>query len=149
MTRRLLVIAAGLLLGAQAPGPTAPGQAAPVPATPASAPAAVSAQSTAAPPSNGWVARSTADIQVLDKVNAHATTLTLKVGQAADNASLSITLRACQVRPPDLPPDSTAFLDIDDHRPGAPGFHGWMFAKEPSLSMLENPIYDVRLVDCH
>ncbi len=132
MTRRLLVLAAGLLLGAQASAPTP---------APASAPAES--------PADAWVARSSADIQVLDKVNAHATTLTLKIGQAADNASLSITLRACQTRPSDQPADSTAYLDIDDHRPGAPGFHGWMFAKEPSLSMLENPIYDVRLVDCH
>ena len=125
-----------MLLAAQAPAPVSP---APVSSTP----------SASASPPNTWVTRTSADIQVLDKVNAHATTLTLKVGQAADNASLSISLRACQVRPPDLPQDSTAFLDIADHRPGAPGFHGWMFAKEPSLSMLENPIYDVRLVACH
>lgn len=134
MIRRALVVAAGLLLSAQAP-------------IPAAAPASVTPSSMSPP--NTWVTRSAADIQVLDKVNAHATTLTLKVGQAADNASLSISLRACEVRPPDLPQDSAAFLDIADHRPGAPGFHGWMFAKEPALSMLENPIYDVRLVACH
>jgi hypothetical protein len=96
-----------------------------------------------------WVPRTTADIQVLDKVNAASVTVTLKVGQVADNASLSITLRACSVRPPDLPQDATAYLDIADSRPGAPGFHGWIFANEPALSMLEHPIYDVRLINCH
>ncbi len=93
--------------------------------------------------------RNTAELLVLDKVNARSTPLTLKVGQAADNASLSITLRACVTRPPDLPGDSAAYLDIKDSRPGAPGFHGWMFANEPALSMLEHPIYDLHLVSCH
>jgi hypothetical protein len=103
----------------------------------------------ASSPGPDWLPRTTAELQVLDKVSAHATPLTLKVGQAADNASLSITLRACMVRPPDREQDSAAYLDIQDSRPGAPGFHGWMFSNEPSLSMLEHPIYDVRLVSCH
>jgi hypothetical protein len=102
-----------------------------------------------APSPDVWVPRTTADIQVLDKVNAASVTITLKVGQVADNASLSITLRACSVRPPDLPQDATAYLDIADGRPGAPGFHGWIFANEPALSMLEHPIYDLRLINCH
>ena len=96
-----------------------------------------------------WLQRDTADLLVLDKVNAKSTALTLKVGQAADNASLSITLRACAVRPPDQAQDSTAFLDVRDSRPGAPGFHGWMFANEPSVNMLEHPVYALRLVACH
>ena len=96
-----------------------------------------------------WLPRDTADVLVLDKVNAKATSLTLKVGQAAENASLSIALRSCETRPPDVPKDYAAYFDITDSRPGAPGFHGWMLANEPSVSMLQHPIYDVRLVDCH
>ncbi len=105
----------------------------------------------APPPSvpGSWVPRDTADLLVLDKVNAKSTPLTLKVGQAADNASLSITLRACSVRPPDQQQDATAYLDIRDSRAGAPGFHGWMFVNEPAVNMLEHPVYDVRLVACH
>ena len=105
----------------------------------------------APPPSapGTWVPRDTADLLVLDKVNAKATPLTLKVGQAADNASLSITLRACSVRPPDQQQDSAGYLDIRDSRAGAPGFHGWVFANEPAVNMLEHPVYDVRLVACH
>jgi hypothetical protein len=105
-----------------------------------------------APPSGSppdtWLPRTTADIQVLDKVNAQSGTVTLKVGQVAENASLSITLRGCAVRPPDLPQDATAYIDVADSRKGAPGFHGWIFANEPSLSMLEHPIYDLRLLAC-
>ena len=95
-----------------------------------------------------WLPRDTADLVILDKVNAKSTPLTLKVGQAADNASMSITLRSCVARPADLPKDSAAFFDIKDSRPGAPGFHGWMLANEPSVSMFQHPIYDVRLVVC-
>ena len=105
----------------------------------------------AAPPSapGTWLPRDTADLLVLDKVNAKSAALTLKVGQAADNASLSITLRACAVRPPDQVQDASAYLDVKDSRAGAPGFHGWMFANEPGVSMLEHPVYDIRLVACH
>ena len=97
---------------------------------------------------DSWLPRNTANIQVLDKVNAQSGTVTLKVGQVAENASLSITLRGCAVRPPDLPQDATAYIDVADSRKGAPGFHGWIFANEPSLSMLEHPIYDLRLLGC-
>ena len=129
MTRRLL--AAGLMLLAAA--------AAPAPAPPAKQDL----------PEQGWVTRGAADLLVLDKVSAQSTPLTLKVGQSADNVSLSITLRNCVIRPPDMPADSAAYLDIIDSRPGAPGFHGWMFANEPAVSMFEHPIYDLRLVNCH
>ncbi len=96
-----------------------------------------------------WIPRETADLQVLDKVSARSSSITLRVGQAADNASLSISLRECVVRPPTMAPDSAAFLDISDSRPGAPGFHGWLFSNEPALSMFEHPIYDIHLVACH
>jgi hypothetical protein len=101
-----------------------------------------------ASPPDTWLPRTTADIQVLDKVNAQSGVVTLKVGQVAENASLSITLRGCAVRPPDLPQDATAYIDVADSRKGAPGFHGWIFANEPALSMLEHPIYDLRLLAC-
>jgi hypothetical protein len=114
----------------------------------ADAPPTADSAPTLSPPDT-WLPRTTAEIQVLDKVNAQSSTLTLKVGQVAENASLSITLRACDVRPPDLPADATAYLDIADSRRGAPGFHGWIFANEPALSMLEHPIYDLRLLGCH
>lgn len=98
---------------------------------------------------DAWLQRGTGELQILDTVNAHVTAVSLKVGQSADNASLSIALRSCVVRPPDQAPDAAAFLDISDKRPGAPGFHGWMFANEPAVAMLEHPIYSVRLVACH
>ena len=116
-------------------------QAQPTQAQPTKAPGSQSSPDT-------WLPRGNAELQVLDTVNAKAATVTLRVGQSADNASLSIVLRACVIRPPDMRADSAAFLDIADSRRGAPGFHGWMFANEPAVSMLEHPIYSVRLVGC-
>ncbi len=87
-------------------------------------------------------------LQALDKVNAQATTLPVKVGQTATFGSLSITLQACVVRPPDMPQDAAAFLTIVDSHPDQPGFKGWMLKSDPSLSMLEHPLYDIRVAGC-
>ncbi len=127
---RSALLLAMLLLAAAGPDPVKPD------AAPQSVP-------------DAWQPRDTAELVILDKVNAKATNLTLKVGQAAENASLSFALRACVARPPDLPKDSAAFFDIVDSRPGAPAFHGWILANEPSVSMFQHPIYDVRLAACH
>ncbi len=95
-----------------------------------------------------WLPQGTAELQVLDKANAQNALLTVKVGQEAHYGSLNIQVQACSSRPPDQPRDSAAFLTITDSRPDAPGFRGWMLANNPSLSMLQHPIYDVRVVAC-
>lgn len=87
-------------------------------------------------------------VQVLDKPDAQSTVLTIKAGQAATYRSLTITVKACDVRPPDVPPDSTAFLEVTDSHPGQPGFNGWMLASNPSLNMMQNPIYNVQVKGC-
>jgi hypothetical protein len=95
-----------------------------------------------------WVPQTTAQLQVLDKVNAQNAVLTVKVGQEARFASLNILVQACDVHPPDQPRDAAAFLTVTDSHGDAPAFHGWMLANEPSVSMLQDPIYDVRVVAC-
>lgn len=110
------------------------------------------AAETVAPPvlpdPDTWLPRPVAELRVLDKVGAQATPMVLTVGQGAAFHSLTVTLRACAVRPPELPPDSAAFLDITDSHEGQPGFHGWMFSGEPQIAMLESPLYDVHLMSC-
>ncbi len=100
------------------------------------------------PDPDTWLARPGAELRVLDKVGAQAAPVLLTVGQGSTFHSLIVTLRACAVRPPELPPDSAAFLDIVDSHEGGPGFHGWMFSGEPQIAMLENPLYDVHLLSC-
>jgi hypothetical protein len=137
-------LAAALLLlplEARAQQPAAPAPAAPAPGAAPGAPAP--------PPQNAWLPKPVADLVALDKVTARTTPLSVHVGQTATFGSLAIAVRACDIRPPDQPADATAFLDISDSHPGAPQFHGWMVVSAPSLSMLEHPIYDVRLAGCH
>ena len=120
-------------------GIAAPAFAQPRPTPPAPPPAA-------AP--EGWQPRTTAELVLLDKVRAQPSTQSVRMGQSLTYGTLTITLRGCVTRAPDLPQDSAAFLEVVDSRPGAPGFRGWMLANEPALGQLEHPIYDVRLVAC-
>ncbi len=117
------------------------------PAQPPPAQAVPGAPPAAAPPST-WLPQATAMLQVLDKVNAENAVLTVKVGQSAQFGSLTIQVQACQIRPPDQPQDATAYLTITDSHKDAPGFRGWILANHPSASMLQHPIYDVRVVGC-
>ena len=60
-------------------------------------------------------------------------------------------LVAAKLQPPDEVPDSAAYLRITDSRgPSAsvPAFLGWMFANAPGVSMLEHPVYDIRVIEC-
>lgn len=99
-------------------------------------------------PGPAWLPRGGAELQVLDKANARSQNLSVRVGGSAQYGSLTIEVRSCATRPPDQPADAAAFLVITDSHPGAPGFRGWMLASAPSASMLEHPIYDVRVRGC-
>ena len=79
-------------------------------------------------------------LQGLDKVTARISTFEAPVG-----------VRYCRKRPPEEPPESCVFLEIDEIRRGERPkrhFSGWMFASSPALSALEHPVYDVWAVDC-
>lgn len=99
----------------------------------------------------GWVARDGAVLQTLDKVNARTATLTVQVGKPVQYGTLTITLRACRIRSEEQATDAVAWLEVVDSRadPGTPPvFQGWMFATAPSVSMLQHPVYDVRVMRC-
>jgi len=99
-------------------------------------------------PGPDWLPRGGVELQALDKVTARSTVLTGKVGQSLRFGSLTITVTACLVRPPDQPQDAAAFLDISDSHPNGATFRGWILAAEPSVAMFEHPLYDVRLNGC-
>ncbi|MBC8269097.1 MAG: DUF2155 domain-containing protein [Rhodospirillaceae bacterium] len=93
----------------------------------------------------------TALLQGLDKVTARVSTIEVPLGDTAKFGALEIIVRACDKRPPEETPESAAFLDVWEVRPGEPAvsiFRGWMFASSPALSALEHPVYDVWLLDC-
>jgi hypothetical protein len=90
-------------------------------------------------------------LQGLDKITARVSEIEAPVGKTVHFGSLAITVRDCEKNPPEDRPESAAFLQIDEVRPGEDSvrwFSGWMFAQSPALSSLENPVYDVILLDC-
>ncbi len=101
-----------------------------------------------APPAAAWLPKGSADLTVLDKVAAKAMPLSVKVGESAHFGPLTIGVRGCFVRPPDVAADATAFLDVTDTTPGAPAFHAWTIASAPAVSAMQHPVYDVRIVGC-
>lgn len=116
------------------------------------------AQPTAAPPAQQDAAAPaqpdqvmTAVLQGLDKVTARISTFAAPLGRTVKFGTLEIVARSCRKRPPEEPPESAAFLEIQDIRrdeePKAL-FSGWMFASSPALSALEHPVYDVWVIDC-
>lgn len=120
---------------------------------PSQAPAGSPNQQTAAPfekmeTPNVWVPATGAKLQALDKVNAQTQLLTVNVGQSVTFGSLTITVKACMTRPADQAADAAALLDVQDSHSDAPPFNGWMLAAEPSASMLQNPVYDLRVAGC-
>ena len=102
-------------------------------------------------PSLAAQAQSVVVLQGLDKVTARISTFEAPLDEAVRFGSLEITARYCRSRPPEEPPETTAFLEIQDIKPGEPPvqlFTGWMFASSPALSALEHPVYDVWVIDC-
>ena len=105
----------------------------------------------AAPVPEQMIAKPGAKLQWLDKVTARTSTFTIAVGETKAMGSLRITLRACKENPPIEPPESAAFLEVAEIKPGEqaePVFSGWMFASSPALSAMEHAIYDVWVLSC-
>jgi hypothetical protein len=111
--------------------------------------AGTEAQKTPAPDlPNVWLPAGMAKLQALDKVNAQASALAVKVGQSTTFGSLTITVKSCVIRPPDQPADAAAFVDVTDSHPDSTGFSGWLLENEPSVSIMQHPIYDLRVTGC-
>jgi hypothetical protein len=86
----------------------------------------------------------------LNKVTGRAIEIKVPAGVPVRFGHLSITVRYCYTVPPEQPPETSAFLQIDDLTSGKAQrvFSGWMFASTPALNGLENPVYDVWVVTC-
>ena len=100
-------------------------------------------------------ANAIAVLQGLDKTTARVSKFDAPVDQSVRFGTLVITVRACVKKPPEEEPNTAAFLIIDEVRPSdARGveskriFSGWMFASSPAISAIEDPIYDINVLDC-
>jgi hypothetical protein len=99
-------------------------------------------------------AETTAVLQGLNKITARVSTFDAPIDKPVRFGTLIITARACVKKPPEEPPETAAFLQIDEMRPDTQAtqskrlFSGWMFASSPAISTLEDPVYDVTVLDC-
>ena len=87
----------------------------------------------------------------LDKITGRPTDIVAPMNVPVKFATLTITARTCYSTPPTEPPETTAFLQIDDHRPDQSArqvFSGWMFSSTPSLNGMQHPLYDVWVISC-
>lgn len=87
----------------------------------------------------------------LDKVAARTAKFEANLKQQVFYNTLIITVQQCKTRPPEEPPESAAFLEIQESKPDgtkAKIFSGWMFASSPALNALEHPVYDVWVISC-
>lgn len=102
---------------------------------------------------NEWVQGNVVELQALDKITARISTLTAEVGKPSRYGTLELMVHACTFRPPTMPPENAALIEISsvDHKgliSDEPIFKGWMFASSPALNALEHPVYDVSVLDC-
>lgn len=111
-----------------------------------------------------------ATLRALDKITGRSVDIRVKADEPIVFGSLNIEMKTCYQTPPELPPESAAFLSIkstqsvrvetmeegvdaskvstvSEDNPGL--FSGWMFASSPGLSALEHPVYDVWVIRCN
>ena len=72
------------------------------------------------------------------------------VGDTVKFGTLAVQVEACRKAPPEDSPEAAAFLKITDGKADKPRtvFTGWMFASSPALSAMDDPVYDIWVVDC-
>lgn len=91
-------------------------------------------------------------LQGLDKITARVSELTAPNGELIHFNGLVVRVSACNVRPPEEPPEAAAFVEIGEGggggSPPARLFRGWMFASSPAISPFEHPVYDIRVLRC-
>jgi hypothetical protein len=88
----------------------------------------------------------------LDKITGRPTNITAPIGRPVRFATLTITARYCYSTPQSETPETTAFVQIEDHRPDQPErrvFSGWMYGSSPGLNAVEHPLYDVWVISCN
>ncbi len=90
-------------------------------------------------------------IRALDKITARITEIEARVGEEVQFGTLALTAKYCRTRPPIEPPETFAYLEINDVMHSGEKkrvFSGWMVASSPALNALEHPVYDVWVINC-
>lgn len=99
------------------------------------------------------MAERVATIGLLNKRNNVSVDLELKPGESAEEGPVIVRLEACErTAPYEFPQETGAFVQVDVLERGQTEhsrvFSGWLFKQNPSLNVVEHPIYDVWVKDC-
>lgn len=94
-------------------------------------------------------------IQALNKNTAKTSVLEMRIGDKIRFGQISMIAHKCWQASLDQKPESKILLEVfenksdeNDQESEKRIFYGWMFASSPSVSGLENPIYDLTAVSC-
>ena len=94
-----------------------------------------------------------ATIGLLNKRNNVSQDFEITPGNSVEEGPVIITLAACErTAPYEFPQETGAFVQVDVQERGESDhtriFSGWLFKENPSLNIVEHPIYDVWVKDC-
>jgi hypothetical protein len=105
----------------------------------------------AAPARAEKVANPVAVFAGLDKITGRIISFDVYINETVQFGALQVTPRVCFTRPPTEPPQTDAFVEVDEitlARKVKRIFTGWMFAASPGLHAVDHAVYDVWLTDC-
>lgn len=99
------------------------------------------------------MAERVATIGLLNKRNNVSQDFEIKPGESVEEGPVILRLEACErTAPYEFPQETGAFVQVevlergqDDH---TRIFSGWLFKENPSLNVVEHPVYDVWVKDC-
>tara|TARA_Y100000590_G_scaffold397469_1_gene479043 strand:- start:746 stop:1138 length:393 start_codon:yes stop_codon:yes gene_type:complete len=90
-------------------------------------------------------------LQVLDKVTARISELSIRVGELKKYGSITIEIFECKKTPPEEIPEDFVLLQIIEKNKEnnyEKIFQGWMLSSSPTLAPFEHPTYDIWVKDC-
>jgi hypothetical protein len=124
---------------------------------PAEFAASVSAPEAAGASDGTPLAERVATLGLLNKRNNISQDIEMKPGESRRVGNVIVRLASCERTPPwENPPEAGAFVQVlVQERPAANSqlqwrriFSGWLFKNNPSLNVVEHPVYDVWVKDC-
>ncbi|MEP0392617.1 MAG: DUF2155 domain-containing protein [Erythrobacter sp.] len=99
------------------------------------------------------MAQRVATIGLLNKRNNLSQDFELRPGESVEEGPVIVRLDACErTAPYEFPQETGAFVQLDVLERGQDEhsrvFSGWLFKENPSLNVVEHPVYDVWVKDC-
>lgn len=94
-----------------------------------------------------YIDQSTAIVSIMNKAAGKAQNIQIPVGSTVEYEKLNITVRTCKQSDPFDAEDYFMFVEVSDNTHGK-FFSGWMSHNEPGENPLQNPDYDLWLINC-